>query len=157
MRPETAARAEAGSPAPDRWSSTTNRRRASGGFALIAALAVLVVLGSTGAIMLRLSAQQQAGSTAALIGLRATWAARSGIEWALHEAVATGDCPSASTDLNLTEGVLAGFDVTVQCTATRHFEGSDERVSLSIRSGATFGTLGTRDFTYREMSAAAIL
>ena len=133
------------------------KNRSTGGFALIAALALLVVLGSTGAVMLRLSSQQQAGATATIMGARAQWAAQSGIEWALHRAVALNTCPAATTVLNLTEGVLNGFTVTVRCTSSQHVEGSDERVSLSIRAEASWGTFGARDYTYREVRAAAVL
>lgn len=130
------------------------RRR---GFALIAALALLVVLGSAGAMMLRMTSIQQAGGTTTILGARAEWAARSGVDWAIHRAVALGDCPSPTSTLNLAEGVLVGFRVVVRCTATRHFEGSDVRTSLRITSEAAFGVLGSRDFVYREIQASAVL
>jgi len=133
------------------------KSRSTGGFALIAALALLVMLGSTGAIMLRLSSQQQASGTATIMGARAQWAAQSGIEWALHRAVALDSCPAATSVLNLTEGVLSGFTVTVRCTSSQHVEGSEERTSLSIRAEASWGTFGERDYTYREVRAAAVL
>lgn len=132
-------------------------RRRSGGFALIAALVLLVVLGTTGATMLRMTALQQAGSTGAILGARATLAAQSGVEWALHRVVALDDCPAAATALDLNEGVLTGFRVVVRCTATRHIEGSDERISVWIRAEASFGVLGTRDFVFREYQAAVVL
>lgn len=132
-------------------------RRGQKGFALIAAVALLVVVGSTSAIMIRMSAVQQAGSTASILGVRGDWAARSGIEWALHRAMTLGDCPAAATTINLNEGALSGFRVVVRCTSSSHFEGSLEHKSLQIRSEATFGTIGTRDFVYREMQASAVL
>jgi hypothetical protein len=58
--------------------------------------ALLVVLSSASAAMLRMTGVQQAGSTAAILGARANWAARSGIEWALHEAVVSSGCPAPS-------------------------------------------------------------
>lgn len=51
----------------------------------------------------------------------AHWAARSGVEWALHEAVASSWLPGAvSTTLNLGGCVLSGFQVVVLCTETSH-------------------------------------
>ena len=132
------------------------RRRREGGFALIAALALLVVLGSTGAIMLRLSAVQQNATTAAVLGTRADHAARAGIEWGLHRAVALSDCPAAVSSFDLSEGALGGFRVVVRCTASLHEEGSDVRLSVSLRSEASSGVLGSRDFVYREMEASAV-
>ena len=132
-------------------------QRRSNGFALIAALALLVVLSSTGAAMIRMTGVQQAGASALILGVRANWAARSGIDWALHQAAVGGSCPAASTTLNLTEGVLSGFRVVVTCTQTIHNEGAIARISLSIRSEANRGTLGTRDYVYRDMRASALL
>lgn len=133
------------------------QRRRERGFALIAALALLVVLGGTGAVMLRMTGIEQAGSTVAILGARANLAARSGIDWALHQAVATGDCPAAASVLDLAEGALVGFVVTVRCSASSHFEGSEERRILSIESEASFGVLGGRDFVFREVQATLVL
>ncbi|MAG30586.1 MAG: hypothetical protein CL908_06785 [Deltaproteobacteria bacterium] len=118
---------------------------------------LLVVLGTTGAVMLRMSGTQQAGSTVALLGARGNLAARSGVDWALHQAQATGSCPAAATTLNLNEGSLSGFVVTVRCTASAHREGSQERMSLSIHSEASFGSLGARDYVFREVQATLVL
>jgi len=107
--------------------------------------------------MIRMTSVQQAGSSIAILGARAHWAARSGIDWALHESAASGGCPAATTTLSLTEGVLAGFRVTVSCSASTHNEGGAERTSLAIESEASFGAMGSRDFVYRELRAALVL
>ena len=107
--------------------------------------------------MLRMTGVQQAGTTAAILGARAHWAARSGIEWALHEAVIVGGCPAASTTIALNGGVLDGFQVVVACTATAHQEGAETRTSLSIRSEAAFGALGSLNHVYREVQASIVL
>ncbi|HEB89415.1 MAG TPA: hypothetical protein ENI85_07580 [Deltaproteobacteria bacterium] len=127
------------------------------GFALVAALVLLVVLSSAGAAMVRMTGTQQAGSSIAILGTRAHWAARSGIDWALHEASENGACPAPTTTLDLGEGVLAGFEVTVSCSLTEHYEGSNLRKSLVIRSEARFGAPGDRDHVYREIQAAIVL
>lgn len=131
--------------------------RATSGFALIAALALLVVLAGTGAVMLRMTGVQQAGTTVAILGLRADWAARSGVEWLLHEGVRLGGCPAASTTLALTEGALAGFQVVVGCSESTHTEGADEYSVLVIRSEARFGAAGGRDYVYRQIQASVVL
>jgi len=133
------------------------RRASERGFALIAALILLVVLGTTGAVMLRMTGMQQAGSTLAILGARASLAARSGVDWALHQTMANGGCPADTTTLDLTEGFLSGFRVTVRCRASSHFEGNDERTSLSIESEASFGTPGSPDFVFREVQASLVL
>ncbi|HKK53647.1 MAG TPA: hypothetical protein VKA74_18770 [Myxococcota bacterium] len=133
------------------------RRRSSrseSGFALIAALVLLVLLSSIGAVMIRLSAIEQAGASLAILGARADQAARSGVEWAVHRAARTGSCPSATLELD--EGVLTGFRVIVTCTASTHREGSQEITSLSIRSQASFGPAGGADRVFREIQAAVV-
>ena len=125
------------------------------GFALVAALIVLVLLSSIGAAMLRLTAVERAAATGAILGARANWAAQSGVEWASHQASSAGSCGSGT--LVLTEGALAGFQVVVSCTETTHREGGQTVRSLSIRSEARFGTYGTPDFVFREIQAGLTL
>ncbi len=143
---------------PERWPHGTRDRprRNRGGFALVGALALLVALGSTGALMLRLSAVQEAGTSLVIQGTRATWAARSGIEWGLQRAVDLDDCPGSTPPLDLSEGELAGFRVLVHCSASRHFEGGEERLSVVLRAEASSGAPGSRDFVYREVQASAV-
>ncbi len=132
-----------------RRSARAEARRS--GFALIAALALLVVLGATGATMLRMTSFQQAGATRAILAVRGTHAARSGLEWARHRARSLRDCPAPTSTLSLSEGALTGFRVVVTCAASRHREGSDERSTLQLEARATFGVVGGRDFVYREL------
>ena len=75
----------------------------------------------------------------------------------MHETVAGGGCPTASTTLNLHEGALSGFQVVVICSETSHVEGPDTRTMLSIRAEATFGVLGSLNHVYREVPATVVL
>jgi len=132
-------------------------RARRGGFALIAALAVLVLLATIGSMMLRLTGIQQAGSTTAILGSRAHFAARSGIEWGLRAATTAGTCPAASTTLTLGEGALSGFTVVVACTASTHVEGTRTRTHVALRARAEFATAGARDHVVREVGASIVL
>lgn len=127
------------------------------GFALIAALAVLVLLATIGSMMLRLTGTQQAGSSIAILGTRAQFAARSGIDWGIHEAIAAGGCPAATTSLVLSEGALSGFHVEVHCTASTHVEGSRTLTNVVLRAHAEFAAPGTRDHVVREVGASLVL
>ncbi len=131
------------------------RRRS--GFALIAALAVLVLLATIGSMMLRLTGIQQASSSIAILGTRAQFAARSGIDWGLHEAIAAGSCPAATTVLVLAEGALSGFRVEVSCNATTHAEGSRILTHVALRARAEFAAAGSRDHVVREVAASLVL
>lgn len=130
------------------------RRR---GFALVAALAVLVLVASLGSMMLRLASVEQAASSTAILGARAHFAAQSGIEWGLHAVLGAEACPAASTPLTLAEGALTGFRVEVRCTSSTHSEGSRLRTRFELRANAAWGAPGARDHVVREMSATAVL
>lgn len=143
-------------PRPDAERVLAGRDR-RGGFALVAALAVLVLLGSIGSMMLRLTGVQQARSSATILGARAHLAARSGIEWGLHRAIAAGGCPAASTALALDEGALAGFRVEVSCSASTHVEGTRTRTHVVLRARAEFGAPDAREHVVREVGASALL
>lgn len=134
-----------------RASSMPLRHGRQGGFALIAALILLAVLGTTGAVMLRMTAVAQSESSRSVLGERGKWAARSGIEWANAAARAVEGCPGASTTLDLDEGALAGYRVFVTCAETRHIEDDTEYVTLTLASRATRGALAT-DFVLRDQA-----
>lgn len=84
-------------------------------------------------------------------------AARSGIEWGLHRAIAAGTCPAASTELVLGEGALEGFRVVVSCNATIHVEGTRTRTHVVLRAHAEFADADAREHVVREVGASAVL
>jgi MSHA biogenesis protein MshP len=70
---------------------TAQRER---GFALIAALFLLVVLAALGAFAVRINMTQRHASTLELQGLRAQAALQAGIEYAAARLLSTGNCNS---------------------------------------------------------------
>ena len=135
--------------------SIRNTARGESGFATVAALIVLVLLGSIGSAMLRLGGAQQASASAAILGARAGWAAQTGIEWAIAEAEASGSCPGGT--LSLTESALSGFSVDISCTESSHWEGGEVVRNLRVTSRARFGAMGSLDYVYREIEAMITL
>lgn len=131
-----------------------NRMRKTRGFALIAALFILVLLAGAGGVMIRLAAEHQATASFALLGARAYHAARSGAEWALYEATNGGGCPAAS--FSLTEGATDGFDVVITCSSSTHVEGTTSRATLQITSTADYGSFGTRDYVARSVDVTVV-
>ncbi len=123
--------------------------RKKGGFALVFAIFILVVLSGVGTAMLNISSTHQATATMALLGTRAFLAARSGAEWAVYEAVNNGGCPAAT--FALTEAASAGFQVTTTCTTSTHIEGITSRSTLHIQSTASYGSFGDRDYVSRSL------
>ena len=98
-----------------------NACRRSAGFALVAAIFLLVVLAALGAFIVSISTSQQMGSALDVQGERAYQAARSGIEWGVYQVTRNGaSCSPAVTNsfgFPATATTLAAFTVTVTCTA----------------------------------------
>ena len=125
------------------------RSSSQSGFALVAAIFLLLVLASASAMMVNMSGVQRRTSLFALLGDRAYYAAASGVEWGIHQALGSG-CP-ATTTLNLSEGGLVGFDVEVSCTSSSHDEGSTTTTTYLLEAVAEYGTYGDPDYVKRRL------
>jgi MSHA biogenesis protein MshP len=95
-------------------------QRDTAGFALPAAIFILIVLTVLAVFMFATSNLQHGSSALDVQGVRAYQAARAGIEWATYRALRDGSC-TASTSLALPGG-LSGFTATVQCAQSAHIE-----------------------------------
>jgi len=126
-------------------------RLARRGFALVPALFLIVVLAALAVIAVRIGTSQQQTVTMSLEESRALAAAQAGIEWGAYESLNAGNCP-ASTTLSLTEGALAGFTVTVTCTATTFANGAATASSYVLKSTAIIGIYGEPGYVRRVMS-----
>jgi MSHA biogenesis protein MshP len=101
---------------------TRNGVQTQGGFTLVSAVFLIVVLASLSAYLVNLRLYQEAGGTLDTLGTRAYAAARSGVEWGAYNSLRNSAC-AASTSLAL-GGTLSGFTVTVTCnTAGPYDEG----------------------------------
>lgn len=124
----------------------------AGGFALIPALFLIVVLGALSAVAVRVSMGQSEAVVLSLQQARALSAARAGIEWGAYEAL-HGNC--AGTTLNLTEASLSGFQVVVTCVATAFTEGAAATLhSYSVSATATSGAYGQPGYVQRVVRSS---
>jgi MSHA biogenesis protein MshP len=137
-------------------------RKQERGFALVAAIFIVVILAMLGIMMVTIGGMERATSTTAVQGTRAYYAARSGIEWgvfgALNNTVPTcGALPSTPTTntLNLAVTGLNGFTVSVVCSYTTHKERSDTYNVYVITSTATSGNFGDVDYVSRQLQVTA--
>jgi len=101
--------------------TTLHVRSNPGGFALIAAVVLLVALATLGMTISRLSNTQQLNMAEDAMQAYALQAARAGTEWGLYRALQDESC-AASETLNLRE-LSGGFNVTVTCTSQGYNEG----------------------------------
>lgn len=143
-------------------SNNTGRRRGArqGGFSIVTALFVLVVLALVGAYMVTLSGTQQATTTFALQGVRGYYAARAGIEWgtrqAFHNTPATCSAApgSTTTTVALSGNGLNGFNVDVACSYTQHRESGQDFCVFDLQAVARFGSLAApADYVQRQVQA----
>jgi MSHA biogenesis protein MshP len=128
-----------------------NNRSTQRGFAAIAAIFLVVVLAALGGFMLTFSNTQQLTSAQDVLGSRAYWAARAGIEWAIGYVTANPaatSCPGNPTPLE-------GFTLTVSCSPTTYSEGANTVTIFTINSIArSGGTVGTVGYIERSISAS---
>ncbi len=126
-----------------------NTRPRQRGFSLIGTLFVLVVVSLLGAYMVQIGSAQHLQVAMSAQGLRAQYAAHSGLEWLAHRLRRDAACPVLAAPLAIegfsvrivrceawpvTEGALhyTVYDVTV--TAERNAFGHVDHVSRTLRA-----------------------
>lgn len=120
------------------------------GFTLVSAIFLMVVLVILGAALVTISAVQHTTSAQALQAVRANYAARLGVEW----AVAQSGCPAGTLTPG---GGLSGFTVTVTCATSSHATGGATPQSYYIVDvTATGGSYGSVDFAQRKQQAKVL-
>ena len=130
---------------------------AAHGFALIAAIFVILVLAALAAFAVRIGAAQQQTADFGLLNARAQLAADSGIEYGINQALVHGSCPAPVTTLNPTAVGLQGIVVAVTCTATNHQIGAAPPATYHayvLTAVAQLGTYGTSGYVARSATRA---
>lgn len=98
------------------------KRTGQSGFAYIAAVVLLVVVAGVCVALLRMTGTQQATVDSALLGARASLAARGGIEWGFYQ-LSKGSCAGSTTLADFAGD--SGFRVTVSCKKRAFNEGEN--------------------------------
>ena len=115
------------------------------GFSLVSAVFILVILSLTGVYALKLSANTNAARILSNDGIRAYYAANSGLEWGLYKVIQTPVCP-ATTTLTLNQEGLQHFTTVVSCTSYTFWEGGTQSSIFTLTSTASRGAV--TDFDY---------
>jgi MSHA biogenesis protein MshP len=127
------------------------------GFAAVAAIFLVVLLAALGGFMLTFANSQALTSAQDVQGVRAYWAARAGMEWALANLqTAPAVCPN-TTRTQMTGTVPAavnGFTLAVFCTRSTYTEAGNSFNVFSVESRASTGTVGSVGFVERSVSAS---
>ncbi len=96
------------------------------GFSIVTGIFLLVVLSALGAFMVKFTGLQQNTVQNDVLGVRAYYAARAGINWAIYRALdpdnviapgaaAFAACPTGVINTAAMAGSLTGFSVTIGC------------------------------------------
>ena len=98
------------------------------GFTTIMSLVLLLFLTAMGGYMLTFSNTQQVTAAQDIMGSRAYWAARGGLEWGMayviRQPTATAACPASPTSLPDSGAVFdGGFTVVLTCSMLPFTEG----------------------------------
>lgn len=129
--------------------------RAQGGFALIAALFLIVVLAGLGAFAMQVNTAQQSATDLELLGARARFAAQAGVEYAARRLEQANACSAVDP----TPPALAnGMSVAIACqlTSTHTVNGVPRNVyALDVR--ATSGAYGSPDRVSRRVRAHVMI
>ncbi len=83
------------------------------GYAVVLALVLIVFLGLMGIFMLTTSGTQQMTTALSQKEMQAWFAAQSGLDWAIYQAVVSGTCTSPT--FTLSGGAAASYSVQVSC------------------------------------------
>ncbi|MCK9284934.1 MAG: hypothetical protein M0P39_11685 [Rhodocyclaceae bacterium] len=111
------------------------------GFSIPAAIFIIVILAALGAFLATVGGTQQLGHAQDIVGVRALQAARSGVDWGVHQVINTGtyrtgcDGGSASATLPALAN-MDGLTVVVGCTSSAYSEGASTLHSYQITATA---------------------
>ena len=131
---------------PERKISSQRQQR---GFSLVPALFLMIVLAGLGAVAVRVLAVSQQTTVLAVQSTRAYAAARAGVDFAIYDALISGNCGAQSLALN--EAGLAGFSVDTNCSSTTHNEGGTTNTVYVIDAFARAGVYGSPDYVSRRI------
>lgn len=127
-------------------------RRNERGFALMAALFVLIILTALAAFAVRIATTQQQSVAFDVLIARAQAAADSGIEYGANQALRYAQCPVSPVVVNPTAATLNGFTITVTCSASTHQVGAIPYHAYVLQSTAQQGAYGSADYVARTAS-----
>lgn len=135
-------------------------KQQSKGFALVAAIFLLVAVGGVTLMMSKLSISQSSVNVFAAQNARATQAAYSGLEWAIFQRSSPNPNPDPCPSLGGTAVVTAlapinGMAVSVSCISPRqnYVEAGRQLQLATITVTAQFGELGDPDYVFKQVGA----
>lgn len=123
------------------------------GFALVAAMFVMIIIALVVVAMTRLAGNQHGTNSLAIQQARAYQAARSGLDWGITRAL-SGNC-AASTSISLSGSNLSEFSgMLVTCSLASYTEETRTVRIYTLTATAQNGAPAARpDYAYRRLTA----
>ena len=118
------------------------------GFTLVSAIFLMVVLVILGVSLVSMTTVQHTTSAQLLQTVRASYATRAGVEWAVAAAGVAG-CPAGPTTL-APGGALSGFTISLTCTRTDHDLPTGLQPYYVVDVTAQSGAYGSPDYVLRR-------
>ena len=130
--------------------------RSQSGFTLVATIFILVILAILGGYMSVMSINLNQQTALSVQGMRAEFAAASGLNWAADFVINNASCPAPIPKSVTVDGSsdLEGFDVRVtSCSKTDHVEAGASYSIYSLSVTAERGSYGDVDYVQRSLTA----
>lgn len=125
----------------------------SRGFTLVSAVFLTVVLVALGVALMTISAVQHTTSAQQVQAVRANYATRAGMEWAIGKVATTGCAGTTALPAGTLAGALAPFSVSVTCTRTDHDLASAVTPYYTVDVTVESGAYGLPDYVLRRVQA----
>jgi len=133
------------------------------GLGAITVIILIVLFSLIGAYMSTLSTMSTMNTILSGGAIQTWFASRSGVEWALHQALNRPTCVCGGTtccsaapaingaNINFTGGGTAGYQASIDCSEISLTEGSDNYCVYNIGVTATRGNVGDETYVARRI------
>ena len=126
--------------------------RAQSGVTLVLAVFIIVVVSGTVLLLMQWLTIGSQTSSNTLLRARALAAAQSGLDYAIYTIQQSNAC--VNTTLNLTDGSLTGFSVTISCLAyTPINEAGTNHTWYVLTARASMGSVGQPGMVSRQVGS----
>jgi len=124
------------------------------GFSILIAIALVILFALLGAYMATLTTVSGINTAGSAGAMQAWFAARSGVDWAVHRALNLNTCTGVNGQtLNFSGAAVSGFQSAISCSETTGItEGPDTYNIYNISSLARRGSPGQENFVSRNIS-----
>ena len=130
-----------------------NPPRRQGGFSIVAAIFILVVLAALAGFIVSITTTQNLTFAQDMQGARALQAARAGAEYAIQRWLASAssaNCPNVATPISMAGTPFTEFTVTVLGQASA--VGGVSICAMTLRAVTTAAAIGSHAYAEREIN-----